>query len=88
MVAVRFPIDRVLLLPAVRFEWLNDDLQHPEGDRYIVTGALNVDVTNQLRFLFDYSRYIMDPGGYPIASVPGLFNKSYDAFVVQVQLKI
>jgi hypothetical protein len=88
MTAVRLAVDGVVIMPAVRFEWLNDDLQHPEGDRYLVTGALNVDVAKQLRFLFDYSDYIMRAGGYPIASVPGLFNKGYQVFVVQVQLKI
>ncbi len=88
MAAVRFAVDGIVIMPAARFEWLNDDLQHPEGDRYIITGALNLDVARQLRFLFDYSSYIMRPGGYPIQSVPGIFNKSFDQFIVQVQLKI
>jgi hypothetical protein len=88
MAAARFPIEHVIMMPAARFEWLNDDLQHPEGDRYLITGALNVDVANQLRFLFDYSHYLMRYGSYPISSTPGVFNKSSDVFVVQVQLKI
>jgi hypothetical protein len=88
MVAARFALDEIVVMPAFRLEWLNDDLQHPEGDRYIFTGALNVDVARQLRFLFDYSYYLMRPGGYPIQSVPGIFNKSFDAFIVQVQVKI
>jgi hypothetical protein len=88
MVAVRFPVDHIIIMPAARFEWLNDDLQHPEGDRYLITGALNIDVVSQLRFLFDYSHYEMRPGSYPIASVPGVFSKDADIFIVQVQLKI
>jgi len=88
MAAVRVAVDGVVIMPAVRFEWLNDDLQHPEGDRYIFTGALNVDVARQLRFLFDYSNYLMRPGGYAISKVQGVFNNSFDQFVVQLQLKI
>ena len=88
MAAARIDVGGIVFMPSARFEWLNDDLQHPEGDRYILTGALNVDVARQLRFLFDYSNYIMRPGGWPIQSVPGIFNKSFDAFIVQVQVKI
>jgi hypothetical protein len=88
MVAARFPLEGVLVMPAARFEWLNDDLQYSEGDRYLITGALNVDVAKQLRFLLDYSHYIFRAGGDPVSSVPGLFNKGYDVFVAQIQLKI
>jgi hypothetical protein len=88
MLAVRFPVGHVLLMPAGRFEWLNDDLQHPEGDRYLITGAVNLDVTRQLRFLLDLSRQIMRRGAYPLADIPGLFKDSATIFVAQVQLKI
>jgi hypothetical protein len=88
MVAVRFPVGVVQIMPAGRFEWLNDDLQHPEAQRYIETGALNVDVTSRLRFLVDLTHYDIRPGGYPISSVPGVFNKDSTVLVVQVQLKI
>ena len=88
LLAVRFPVGPAVLMPAARFEWLNDDLQHPEGDRYMISGALNLDITHQVRFLVDLTREIMDPGGYPIASVPGIFSKSATILVVQLQLKI
>ncbi len=88
LVAVRVPVGPAVLMPAARFEWLNDDLQHPEGDRYLVSGALNLDVTHQVRFLVDLTRQIMKPGGYPISDVPGIFNKSATILVVQLQLKI
>jgi hypothetical protein len=88
LLAVRFPVGPAVLMPAGRFEWLNDDLQHPEGDRYMISGALNLDITHQVRFLVDLTRQIMKPGGYPIADVPGLFNKSATILVVQLQLKI
>ncbi len=88
LLAVRFPVGPAVLMPAARFEWLNDDLQHPEGDRYMISGALNLDITHQVRFLVDLTRQIMRPGGYPIADVPGIFNKSATILVVQLQLKI
>ena len=88
MVAVRFPIDGIILMPAARFEWLDSDRQHPEGYRFLYTGALNVDVSRQLRILLDFTREQMDSRGYPIASLPGIFSKSANIFIAQVQLKI
>lgn len=88
MAAVRFAIDGVVIMPAARFEWLDSDREHPEGYRYLYTGALNVDITRQLRILLDFTREQMDPRGYPIASLPGIFSQSANIFVAQVQLKI
>jgi len=88
IVAVRFPVARVLVMPAVRFEWLNIDLQQPEGQRYLFTGALNLDFTTHVRLLLDLSRYQISPAGnYPPAP-PGIFSNDATVFVVQAQLKI
>jgi hypothetical protein len=88
MLALRWAIDGVVVMPAFRFEWLDADREHPEGYRYIYTGALNVDITRQLRILLDFSHYDMAPRGYPISSLPGIFSKDTDIFIAQLQLKI
>lgn len=85
--AVRFPVARVLVMPAVRFEWLDIDLQQPEGQRYLFTGALNLDFTSHVRLLLDLTRYQISPGVYPPAP-PGVFSRDATVFVTQVQLKI
>ncbi len=88
MLALRFPVDGVILMPAARFEWLDVDREHPEGYRFLYTGALNVDIARQLRILLDLTYYQMDARGYPIASLPGIFSKDTTIFIAQVQLKI
>jgi hypothetical protein len=87
IVAVRFPVARVLVMPALRFEWLNIDLQQPEGQRYLFTGALNLDFTTHVRLLLDLTRYQISPGVYP-PPPPGVFSHDATVFVIQVQLKI
>ncbi len=86
--AVRFPVARVLAMPAVRFEWLDADREHPEGQRYLASGALNLDFTPHARLLLDLTRDELRPGTYPLSSPPGVFSHSATVFVTQVQLKI
>jgi hypothetical protein len=86
--AVRFPVARVLAMPALRFEWLDADRQHPEGQRYLASAALNLDFTTHVRLLLDLSRDELRAGTYPLATPPGVFSQSATVFVVQVQLKI
>ncbi|HVV49398.1 MAG TPA: hypothetical protein VHO06_07060, partial [Polyangia bacterium] len=88
ILAVRFPVARVLVMPAFRLEWLDADREHPEGQRYLVSGALNLDVTSHVRVLFDLSRYQIEAGSYPLTSPPGVFSHTATVFVTQVQLKI
>jgi hypothetical protein len=86
--AVRFPVRRVLTMPALRFEWLDADRQHPEGQRYLASAALNLDFTAHVRLLLDLSRDEVRAGSYPLSTPPGVFSRSATVFVVQVQLKI
>jgi hypothetical protein len=88
IVAVRFPVARVLAMPALRFEWLDADRQHPEGQRYLASGAVNLDFTTHVRLLLDLSRDELRAGTYPLSTPPGVFSHSATIFVTQVQLKI
>jgi hypothetical protein len=78
----------VLVMPALRFEWLDADRQHPEGQRYVASGALNFDYTAHARLLLDLTRDQLRPGTYPLSSPPGVFSQSATIFVIQVQLKL
>jgi hypothetical protein len=86
--AVRFPIARVLAMPALRFEWLDADRQQPQGQRYLASIALNLDFTARVRLLLDLSRDELRAGTSPVNSPPGVFSNSATIFVTQVQLKI
>ena len=57
-------------MPAARFEWLDIDRQHPEGQRYLISGALNVDFTTHVRLLLDLSRAQLTSGTYPSTAPP------------------
>ena len=87
--AVRFPVAHVLAMPTARFEWLDADRQQPEGQRYLVSGALNLDFTAHVRLLLDLSRDQARPrnlaGEHATA---GVFTQSATIFVTQVQLKV
>ena len=86
--AVRFPVARVLVMPTARFEWLDVDRQAPEGQRYLISGALNLDFTAHVRLLLDLSRDQLGAGTTPADTPPGVFTQSATIFVVQIQLKV
>jgi hypothetical protein len=88
IVAVRFPVARVLAMPAVRFEWLDTDRQGPGGQHYLASGALNLDFTTHVRLLLDLSRDQVSAGTTSSTSPPGVFSHSATVFVTQAQLKI
>ena len=88
IVAVRFPVAHVLAMPTVRFEWLDADRQQSGGQRYLVSGALNLDFTTHVRLLLDLSRDQLSSGLPPMTTPPGLFTQSFTVFVTQIQLKV
>lgn len=88
IVAVRFPVRWILVMPAIRFEWLNTDLQQPGGRHYLASGALNLDFTAHARLLLDLSRDQVEAGTSPSTSPPGVFSHTATVFVTQVQLEI
>jgi hypothetical protein len=86
--AVRFPVAHVLAMPTVRFEWLDADRQQSGGQRYLVSGALNLDFTAHVRLLLDLSRDQLSSGLPPNTTPPGVFTQSSTVFVTQIQLKV
>ncbi len=86
--AVRFPVAHILVMPTARFEWLDVDRQQSEGQRYLVSGALNLDFTAHVRLLLDLSRDKLGPGTSPTTTPPGVFTQSATIFVTQIQLKV
>jgi hypothetical protein len=55
--AYRFAVGGVVLMPAVRAEWLDVDRKNPGGGRAYVTAGFNVDLNANVRLLVDLSRY-------------------------------
>jgi hypothetical protein len=52
----RIPVGKKLVvMPAVRAEWLEMNREQHQGQRTYLTGALNVDITPELRLLMDVS---------------------------------
>ncbi len=88
ILAVRFPVSRIVAVPALRFEWLDADRQHPSRENYLATAAFNLDFTAQVRLLLDLSRDQLRAGTSPSSSPPGVFSRSATFFVAQVQLRI
>ncbi len=86
--AVRFPVAHVLVMPAARFEWLDVDRQQSGGQRYLISGALNLDFTAHVRLLLDLSRDQLGSGTSPADTPPGVFTQSATIFVTQIQLKV
>ena len=86
--AVRFPVAHVLAMPTVRFEWLDADRQQSGGQRYLLSGALNLDFTAHVRLLLDLSRDQLSSGLPPNTTPPGVFTQSATIFVTQIQLKV
>ena len=81
--------DAVRLMPAVRFEWLDADREHPIGRRYLVSGALNLmDHADSVRLLLDVSRNQVQAGTFPLGVPPLLFDASSTTIVMQVQVKV
>lgn len=81
--------DSVRLMPAVRFEWLDADREHPIGRRYLISGGLNVmDRTDSLRLLLDVSRNQVQPGTFPLGVPPLLLDASSTTITVQIQVKV
>jgi hypothetical protein len=68
--AYRFPLMGVELMPALRVEWLDADAKRGGEGRLMLSAALNVDVTENIRLLFDVSRYDAQAGGRALKKRP------------------
>ena len=61
LVSYRIRLSSVKLIPAVRFEWFDGDLQHDHGRRRLATVALTAVFLERLRFLLDVSQLDVEP---------------------------
>jgi hypothetical protein len=63
MAALRIPVGSKMVIPAVRAEWLDTDLEHPSvGEILELTGAAGVELTERLRLLLDVTRHYVQFG--------------------------
>jgi hypothetical protein len=69
LVAYRFKVGPVHLMPALRAEWLDGDLDHKIGMRRELSAALNVILSKNARLLFDVTRIDVEKGS-PILDQP------------------
>jgi len=86
--AIRIPLGMPVLMPTARVEWLDADREHPIGQRFLYTGALNLDLTDKVRLLLDVSRTEVQTGSFPLSNAPVLFDRRATVLVGQVQVKI
>jgi hypothetical protein len=66
----RIPIDTWSLLPALRVEWLDNDHEHDTGGQLYLTGALNFDVTSNLRVVVDMTYVHAQYGTLAAGDIP------------------
>jgi hypothetical protein len=90
----------VVLMPAVRAEWLDVDRKNPGGGRSYLTAGFNVELNANVRLLLDASRYDVQEGAQSLNDRPWKMPASgpdYDvrvrdvdwwSVVGQVQIKI
>jgi hypothetical protein len=62
ILAYRFPVSTVRVMPAVRLEWLDADRENPGGQRLSLSGGLTVLTSKTTRLLFDATHTWVEPG--------------------------
>jgi hypothetical protein len=58
----QIPVRTMVLLPALRAEWLDTDREHPTGRIFTLGGALTFIPAPALRLLLDVSHHAVEPG--------------------------
>lgn len=87
--AYKVPVDKLAIMPAARFEWLDADREHPVGRRLYISGAINVmDKADQVRVLLDVSRQQVQTGTIPLGQSLGLLDQNATIVNLQIQIKI
>ena len=66
----RFPVHKSVVMPGVRIEWLDADVQRPAGDRLTLSGAVSFDFDPRLRLLVDLTRQWVAPETLPLGKKP------------------
>jgi hypothetical protein len=79
---------KLVLMPAVRVEWLDEDQPSRIGQTFLVSGAINLDVANSTRILFDLSRSRVQGGTRDRSDAGQLYRPSTTTGVAQLQFKL
>jgi len=96
LMTYRFPVGkRSVLMPAVRAEWLEMNREQHAGKRTFLTGALNCDVTPDLRLLVDLTWRHVQPQSLALEQLnefvtlgSTLYDLSGTRVTLQAQLRI
>ncbi len=90
----RIPVAKSVLMPGVKFEWLDSDRDHPVGNHMLLSGALNIDFDPRVRLLLDLTHQWVDPGTMPLGKKPSsdtigtVHDVDFTRFVMQLQVRI
>ncbi len=94
----RIPVGKSVVMPGVKFEWLDSDRQHNVGNHFLLSGSLNLDFDPRVRLLLDVTHQWVDSGTMPLGKKPagdtdtGTWKPFYDVdftrVVVQLQVRI
>ncbi|HET9958017.1 MAG TPA: hypothetical protein VFQ61_26145, partial [Polyangiaceae bacterium] len=76
------------LIPAVRVEWLDEDRQSNVGGSLLMSAAMNIDFTRNVRLLFDLSRHNVQVGTRARSAILPIYKPSATSGVIQLQLKL
>jgi hypothetical protein len=79
---------KLVLMPALRVEWLDEDQPSRIGQTFLVSGAINLDVANSTRILFDLSRSRVQGGTRDRSDTGQLYRPSTTTGVAQLQFKL
>jgi hypothetical protein len=82
--------DRLVLMPALRVEWLDEDRQSKVGQSLLVSAGINLDFSSTTRLLFDLSRSRVQGGTKDRSDNTGgaQYRPSTTTGVAQLQFKL
>jgi hypothetical protein len=84
--AYTIPIQQYRLMPALRVEWLDADLEHSIGSRRLISAGVNFDFSDNVRALVDLTRRTVDDGSLMLDKT--LFDADATRMTVQLQVKL
>jgi hypothetical protein len=85
LAAYRFPVGELVMMPAVRAEWLDVDRKNPGGGRLYLSAGFNVDISANVRLLLDVSRYDVQSAAQSLKERPWKMPASGPDYDVRVR---
>jgi hypothetical protein len=89
-----FPAGDLRLMPTLRAEWLDADVDHAGGGRFLGSAALNIGFSRSLWLLLDVTRHNAQRGAPALKHVPSApdlvrgLESNWWAFVAQMQIEL